>query len=246
MDTTLYVALSHQAAMRRSLDLIANNIANMNTTAFRREQVMFQDYVVELDRLDTDDMKDVAFVQDYGVARDFRQGKMEPTGNPLDLAISGRGFFEVEDPEDGEVNYTRNGSLKISDEGFLATNSGQVVRSEGGGRIEIPADAKLIEIAADGTVSTSQGVAGRIKLVNFENEQLLKKVGDTLFSSEEPPIDPIDAKIVSGMIEGSNVQPLVEMTNMMKVMRSYQSVNNLTEKFEEMRTNSMRSLGRVQ
>ncbi|MEO0498090.1 MAG: flagellar basal-body rod protein FlgF [Pseudomonadota bacterium] len=246
MDTTLYVALSHQTAMRRSLDLIANNIANMNTTAFRREQVMFQDYVVELDRLDTDDLKDVAFVQDYGVARDFGQGKMEPTGNPLDLAIAGRAFFEVESPADGAVNYTRNGSLKISDDGVLATNSGQIVRSVGGAPIEIAADTRIIDIAADGTVSTNNGVAGRIKLVNFENEQLLEKIGDTLFATDQPPIEPEEARIVSGMIEGSNVQPLVEMTNMMKVMRSYQSVQTMTEKYEEMRTNSMRNLGRVQ
>ncbi|MEM9287888.1 MAG: flagellar basal-body rod protein FlgF [Pseudomonadota bacterium] len=246
MDTTLYVALSHQAAMRRSLDLIANNIANMNTTAFRREQVMFQDYVIELDRLDVDDMKDVAFVQDYGVARDFRQGRLQQTGNPLDLAISGSGFFEVQNPETGTINYSRNGSLKITEQGTLATNTGQEVLSAGGGPIEIPADASKIDIAADGTVSTNQGVAGRIRLVTFDNEQLLEKVGDTLFSSEEQPIDAEEATLVSGMIEGSNVQPLVEMTNMMKVMRSYQSVNNTIEKYQEMRVSSMRNLGRVQ
>lgn len=246
MDTTLYVALSHQTAMRRSLDLIANNIANMNTTAFRREQVMFKDYVVGLDRLDNDDLKDVSFVQDYGVARDYRQGKMIPTGNPLDIAISGRGFLEVADPETGNVNYTRNGSLKISDQGFLATNTGQNVRSVGGGTIDIPANVSIIDIAADGTVSTSEGIAGQIALVDFENEQLLEKIGDTLFRSEAEPIGPADAKFVSGMIEGSNVQPLVEMTNMMKVMRSYQSVNKLTEKYQDMRVESLRSLGRVQ
>lgn len=246
MDTTLYVSLSHQTAMRRSLDLIANNIANMNTTAFRREQVMFQDYVVDLNRLDNDDMKEVAFVQDYGVARDFSQGKMVATGNPLDVAISGAGFLEVEDPVTGEVNYTRNGSLKISEEGVLATNTGQNIRSTGGGTLDIPNTSKNIAIAADGTVSTDQGVVGRIAVVSFENEQLLAKIGDTLFSSEEAPFEAEGASLVSGMIEGSNVQPLVEMTNMMKVMRSYQSVNGLTEKYEEMRTQSMRSLGRVQ
>lgn len=246
MDTTLYVALSHQTAMRRSLDLIANNIANMNTTAFRREQVMFQDYVVGLDRLDNNDLKDVAFVQDYGVARDYTQGKMIPTGNPLDIAISGNGFLEVEDPETGDVNYTRNGSLSISNEGLLVTKSGQNIRTDGGGTIEVPATAGMVDIAADGTVSTKDGVIGKIAIVDFENQQLLEKIGDTLFSSEVPPIEAQDVSLVTGMIEGSNVQPLVEMTNMMKVMRSYQSVNGLSEKYDEMRLQSMRSLGRVQ
>lgn len=246
MDTTLYVALSHQTAMRRSLDLIANNIANMNTTAFRREQVMFQDYVVGLDRLDNNDLKDVAFVQDYGVARDYTQGKMIPTGNPLDIAISGPGFLEVEDPETGAVNYTRNGSLKISNEGLLVTKTGQNIRTDGGGTIEVPATAGMVDIAADGTVSTKDGVIGKIAVVDFEDQQLLEKIGDTLFKSDIPPIAAGDVSLITGMIEGSNVQPLVEMTNMMKVMRSYQSVNGLSEKYEEMRLQSMRSLGRVQ
>lgn len=245
MDTTLYVALSHQAAMRRSLDLIANNIANMNTTAFRREQVMFHDYVVDLDRLENDALEEVAFVQDYGVARDYRQGRMITTGNPLDIAIAGRGFLEVEDPETSAVNYTRNGSLAISNDGMLMLTTGQLVRTTGGGTIEIPEDFGEVSIAADGTVSTNQGVAGRIAVMNFENEQLLEKIGDTLFSSEEEAIAADNVELVSGMIEGSNVKPLVEMTNMMQVMRSYQSVNTLTEKYQDMRTDSLRSLGRV-
>jgi len=245
MDTTLYVALSHQTAMRRSLDLIANNIANMNTTAFRREQVMFHDYVVGLDRLENDALEDVAFVQDYGVARDFRQGRMIPTGNSLDVAIAGRGFLEVEDPETGEVNYTRNGSLSISNDGRLVLNTGQLVRTTGGGTIDIPENPGEVSIAADGTVSTNEGVAGKLAIMNFDNEQLLEKIGDTLFSSEEAAFPAENVEVVSGMIEGSNVQPLVEMTNMMKVMRSYQSVNNLTEKYQDMRSESLRSLGNV-
>ena len=108
MDTTLYVSLSHQAALRRHMDLIANNIANANTTAFRREQVIFQEFLVNTKATANRDAREVAFVEDYGVARDNRQGALVNTGNNLDVAIIGQGFMNVEHPTTAESFYSRN------------------------------------------------------------------------------------------------------------------------------------------
>ncbi|RMF12631.1 MAG: flagellar hook-basal body complex protein, partial [Alphaproteobacteria bacterium] len=106
MDTTLYVGLSHQMAMRRNMDILANNVANMNTTAFKKENVIFQEYLVEMDDTSVPTARMVAYVHDTALIRDFSEGEFKATGNPLDFALSGKNFFRVALP-DGTERYTR-------------------------------------------------------------------------------------------------------------------------------------------
>lgn len=245
MDSTLHVTLSHQVAMRRYMDLIANNVANMNTTAYRREKVMFQEYLSKMSGTENPSAAQVAFVQDYGVRRDFTQGPLVPTSNPLDIAMSGKGFFAVEREQLGRVDYTRNGHLRISDDGFLATETGDKILNIDDQPIPIGALDANIVIAADGTTSSNRGVLGRIKVVNFEDQQALEKVGEGYYRTEAEPLPATDYTLQRGMLETSNVNPILEMTDMINVMRSYQSISRLTDRYQELRTRGIEDLGRV-
>lgn len=245
MDTTLYVTLSHQMAMRRYMDLIANNVANMNTTAYRREKVMFQEYLSQMSGTENPTASEVAYVQDYGVRRDFTQGPLITTSNPLDVAISGEGFFAVEREELGRIDYTRNGHMRISDDGFLASETGGKVLNIDDQPIPIGALDTNIVIAADGTVSSNRAVLGRIKVVRFEDQQALEKVGEGYYRTEADPLPAQNYTLQRGMLETSNVNPILEMTDMINVMRSYQSVSRLTERYQELRTTGIEQLGRV-
>lgn len=246
MDTTLYVSLSHQAALRRHMDLIANNIANANTTAFRREQIIFQEFLLNSQGGPNRDAREVAFVEDYGVARDNRQGALVNTGNDLDIAIIGQGFLQVEHQENAELLYTRNGRLGISPDGYLVTNDGHRVLNGEGQPFTIGAQENQLSIAEDGTFSSNEGVKGRIGLFSFENEGLMRKVGDSLYRSEEPPLAEETSTIQSGTLEGSNVNSIREMTDMISIMRSYQSTAKMLDKYQDMRMRGIERLGRVQ
>ncbi|RME64378.1 MAG: flagellar basal-body rod protein FlgF [Alphaproteobacteria bacterium] len=246
MDTTLYVTLSHQMAMRRYMDLIANNVANMNTTAYRREKVMFHEYLSRMTGTENPAAAEVAYVQDYGVRRDFSQGPLVATSNPLDVAISGEGFFAVERAGSGRIDYTRNGHMRISSDGFLATETGEKVLDMSDNPIAIGTLDSNILIAADGTVSSRQGVLGRLKVVRFADPQSLQKVGQGLYRTDAAPLPADNYTLQRGMLEMSNVNPILEMTDMINVMRSYQSVARLTEQYQELRNQGIQQLGRVQ
>ncbi|MFZ5608528.1 MAG: flagellar basal-body rod protein FlgF [Pseudomonadota bacterium] len=248
MDTTLYVSLSHQAAMRRYMDIIANNIANMNTTAYRREQVMFQDYLMDMPGAETDapGAREVAFVEDYGVARDATQGDFVPTGNPLDIALAGKGFLAVQRDGETEAFYTRNGRMHISPDGFLAVESGHKVLDDGGQPIAVTPQDINIEFADDGTVSSKRGVMGKLQLVAFANEQLMQKAGNSLYRSTQPPQPATGLRVQHGMLETSNVNGIIEMTDMMSVLRSYQSAARMIDRYQDLRMRGIERLGRIQ
>lgn len=246
MDTTLYVGLSHQMAMRRSLDIVSNNMANMNTTAFKREAVMFREYVVDMRETEVPVARRVSYVQDVAVIRDFREGDFRQTGNPLDLALDRNNFFRVQMP-DGTERYTRNGHFKISEEGILVTSNGRPVLDENGAEIAFdPLDGD-INISEDGTISTrGRDVIGRIAVVTFDDLNTLEKVGDSLYDSAAEPVPADNFTVLQGMVEASNVEPLMEMTRMIEISRRYQSVARMLEDQQSMQSKSINRLARVE
>jgi flagellar basal-body rod protein FlgF len=232
VETTAPIALSRQMALRRHMDLIANNIANMTATGFKAEALLYEPVVSN-----AGPGQRLAFVQDVGVARDVRAGPMTSTGNPLDLAIEGPGYFAIDTGQG--TRYGRSGQFHLSEFGELATAAGDPVLDDGGAPLTLPLDAGPITIAADGTVSTAQGVAGRIGLVEFADEQRLRKVGGGLYRADQPP-DPAErSRVVQGMLEGSNVQPILEMTEMMAVVRAYQGMQRLLDTHHELQRRSI-------
>lgn len=236
MDNAGYVAISRQLTLRRQMDAIANNMANINTTAYRGEQLLFKEYLAGTGT----EREAVSFVQDLSQLRDLSPGRITNTGGALDIAVNGPGYFVIE-TEAGR-RYTRDGHFRLDDQGQVVTAAGDTVLSTAG-PIVIPTDAKDIQIAQDGTVSTEQGDLGRLDLVVFDNEQLLKKVQGNYYDPGEAKATPADQIDVSqGMLETSNVEGVVEMTRMIQTMRSYQSAQRLAEQEHERQRRAIQSL----
>jgi flagellar basal-body rod protein FlgF len=227
METTAYIALSRQMALRRQMDLIANNIANATASAFKAEALIYEPVVS-----DAGAGQRLAFVQDVGVARDLSAGPMTPTGNPLDLAIQGPGYFAIQ--TDHGARYGRSGQFRLNESGELVTAAGDRVLDDGGAPLSLPGDAGPIALAADGTVSGAQGPLGRIGVVEFADEQRLRKVGGGLYQADQPPAPAEHSRVVQGVLEGSNVQPILEMTEMMATVRAYQAVQRLLDTHHEL------------
>jgi flagellar basal-body rod protein FlgF len=244
MDNTLLVSLSHQLASFRSMDVIANNLANVSTPAFKRETVQFEEYVKEMPAQEGDvtGPHRVSFVQDHGVVRDLGEGKFETTNAPFDLAINGKGYFSIGTP-DGD-RYTRNGHFMLDAGGRLVTEDGNSVQADGGD-ITVTPDDGAITVAEDGTVSGKQGQLGKLRIVTFENERDMKKEGSSLYSAEESPTTATSVKITQGMIETSNVQPVVEISHMIAVMRAYQATSNLSQTQEDLMRQAIDKLGQM-
>ncbi|MGZ6008668.1 MAG: flagellar basal-body rod protein FlgF, partial [Rhizomicrobium sp.] len=225
MDSTLLISLSHQLASSRSMDVIANNLANVSTPAFQREEPTFQEYVVNVQPVEGQSgPQQLSFVQDTGLVRDLSEGRMDTTGAPFDLAIHGKGFFVVQ-TANGD-RYTRNGHFSLDSSGQMVTSNGDPVQGDGG-PITITPDDGEVHIAADGTVSGKTGQIGRVRVVDFANPRLLSKQGASLYSTDQSPVTADNFKLQSGMLEASNVQPVIEISHMIEVMRAYQATASL-------------------
>lgn len=224
MDTTSYLALGSQMALQRNMTAVANNLANATTTGYRSERARFE----QLLERDPGGGPGVAFVQDAAPVRDLSPGPITPTGNALDLAIDGAGYLAFATP-DGP-RYSRAGHLTIDAQGQLVDARGNPLLDDGGAPIVLAADDQRVTIAGDGTVSGRAGVVARVGVVGFGDERQLERQGDGLYRSAAPPSQPAPAaKLVQGAIEGSNVQPILEMTTMLATVRAFQGAQRLLE-----------------
>lgn len=236
MENTSYIALSRQMTLQTEMSIVANNIANANTPAYKAEKVVFQEF---LDR--TKNSEKLSFVQDIGLARDIREGPLSSTGNPLDVAISGDGYFIVETPLGDR--YTRHGRFQLDAGGQLVDSEGHPVKSAGAPLV-VPAGQGEISIAPDGTMSTSESVIGKLSIVKFEDEYDLKKGANGLYSTEQEPEEVTSPQLVQGMLEDSNVQPIIELSRMIMVQREYQSVQNFIKQENERMKKAIDKLSR--
>lgn len=222
MENSLLIALSRQTVMQRHMETIANNIANVSTSGFKGEQLLFVEYLAQNPEGET-----ASYVQDIAVVRDFGEGEFITTSSPLDVAIHGKGWFVIDTPD--RKAYTRNGHFGLNDQGQMVTSGGHPVLSADGTPITFGPEETGIKISADGTISTTAGIKGQLDVVVFEDEKALDKASESLFVTDAVPNKALDAKVVQGMIEGSNVQPVVEITNMIWAMRSYQSAHEVVK-----------------
>jgi len=229
MNNTSYVALSGQTSVWRQLDVVANNIANMNTPAYRRQSAVFTSYLASTPNNDPMSTQQLAYAQDYGIATDTDQGPISATDNQFDLAIDKKGFFVVRTP-DGD-RYTRAGRFTLDGRGQLSTPEGYLVLSTSNAPIVIAPNELQFHVGDDGTISTENAKVGRIKVVTFDNEQTMRRSSGGLW---EPPVDQQPKTVaaprsVQGALEGSNVNPVVEMTRMIEVQRSYTNTQGLLD-----------------
>lgn len=223
MEAPGYIALSRQMALRQQMDVMANNMANLNTTGFKGETMLFVEHLET-----TDDGKTLSLVDSVAVMRDLSQGPIAVSDNPLDLAIRGDGYFVIDTP--GGERFTRAGSFTLDDAGQITTQDGFPLMSQANGPIVVPPNSGEITIARDGTISTEQGQLGRIQLVAFEDEQLMKRGDAGLYeigAAKQTVVD--DPHVEQGMLEGSNVQGVIEMTKLIETLRGYQATAKLME-----------------
>jgi flagellar basal-body rod protein FlgF len=238
------VLTSYQDSLTRAMDITANNIANVNTTGFKRDNIAFETYLIRPAPTQT-----FQFAVENGTYRDIAQGPTITTGNPLDVAVQGDGYIPVQ-TKDG-IRYTRSGSFQLNNAGEIVTAEGDKVMGDGNQPIAFPEDAKDILIGADGTVSAQSGTAtsatqvGKLAVVKFQNEQAMTLVGGNLYSTQEAPQPATDSRIVQGAIEQSNVQSVVEMTRMIDVSRTYQQVVNLLQAENDRQSKAIQRLGKT-
>jgi len=245
MDNALYVGLSRQMVLRREMDIVANNIANADTTGFKVESLMTKEQPGP-PAFTLQGPKPVKFVSANGVARDFGQGGLHRTDAPLDLAIEGEGFFKIT-TKDGE-RYTRDGRFRTDDLGRLTTQEGQTVADEGGGEITLDLQKGQITIAQDGTVSQGSERVGKVGVYKFDTLSVLEKKGDNLLAntSNSQPAPATDSKLRQGMLEESNVKPILEITRMIEVSRAYEQVTRMMDSQSELTRTTITRMGRLQ
>lgn len=246
MDVSSFVLLSHEQALRRQLDVAANNMANVSTAGYKREQAVFHQYVENTAEAPVPDARNTAYVLDYGAVHDIAQGSFQATGNPLDVMIDGPGYLNVELP-DGSTGYTRAGFIKVLDSGDLATSAGMRLLDENGRPISIPADKLAqVHISEDGTVMAGQDPVGRLAVTDFADENLLDVRGDGVLTGSGGTILPAaQTKLRSGGIEASNVEPVSETTRMVEVLRSYQTSQRLSSDLADMRRKAIDRLSKL-
>ncbi len=245
MENTSYIALSRQSGLRRQMNVVANNLANMSTHGYKAGQMMFAEHLTKSKGGDNLLTPKMVYVRDIATMTDTKPGALETTGNPLDLAIQGEGFMVLQTPE-GE-RYTRNGRLQLDNGGQLVNQLGQPVLAQGGATLIFAPEDTEIVVSRDGTVSTNNGELGKLRIVRFENDQKLDRTSGAQFTTTEdnPAEDIAQPEIMQGAVEGSNVQPILEMANMISVHRAYDGVKNFIEREDERQRTMIRSLAAV-
>jgi len=245
MDNAVYVGVSRQMVLRREMDIIANNIANLDTAGFKVESLMHKTDPAA-PAMTLGGPRPVKFVAADNVARNFGQGALNKTDAPLDMAIEGQGFFQVQTPEG--PRFTRDGRFTTDPTGRLVNQQGYAVLSDGGGEITVDSEKGQVSIGADGTMSQGNELVGKVGMFSFANQGALEKAGDNSFrnSSNLQPEVAAGAKLRQGHLETSNVKPVLEITRMVEVSRAYESTAKMIDSEAELSRRSVERLGRVQ
>lgn len=239
MATDIYVALSGQVALERRLATVANNVANLGTTGFRAEEVDFET-ILSVFRRET-----TAFAAEGGTYLSRRPGPVEATGNPLDVAIDGPGWFGI-DVGGGEIAYTRDGRFSMTPAGDLVTATGHAVLDAGGAPVALDPRAGPVSIGRDGTVVQDGERAGVIGLFLLPPAARLERFGDAAVKSDvaaEPAEDLVANGMRQGFVEGSNVEPVMELTRLVMIQRQFESLATTLESRDRSLADAIRELG---
>lgn len=252
MENAALVGLSRQIALQRELDVVANNIANLNTTGYKADNVVFHEHLMPVARANQFRPPDrqLSFVQDRATWLNLAQGPVQQTGNPLDIALSDNAFLTVQTP--GGERYTRNGALQINAAGQLVTSEGLQVIGQNG-PIVFQAGDRNVAISTDGTISVREGnnttdsLRGKLRLASFDQPQRLEKDGTSTYAAPAgvQVQVPATVRVVQGAIEKSNVNGVLEMTRMVEVTRTYTQIASMLQQQSDMRRSAIEKLAEV-
>lgn len=263
MSKGIYTAVSGAIAQSARLDTIANNLANLGTHGFKRDQQVFREYLTSYEKGMPDitapripasiesfyNMQggDKSYVDLAGTATIFEQGILQQTGNPLDLAIEGDGFFEVETPNGTMM--TRQGNFKMNALGELVNGQGHPVILEDGTNLTLANGSREIAVTPEGYIFVDNVVRGRLSIVSVENKDALHKIGNSLYVLREnfdPELleNPI-FKIHQGYLESSNVNALQEMAEMINATRTFEATQKAIQAYDRMSEQLTKEVPRI-
>lgn len=258
----IWVSISGQIAQQKKVDTIANNIANANTAGFKKDQLTFKEHLTSLDKglTDIDIPREDwspddfyrtqggqnAYVKVDGSYTVFEQGALQPTKNPLDFALHGKGFFEVATPSG--VRHTRRGTFSLSKEGHLVNENGfKILKPEANKSKEANLDPKAIEdryitipmgsrlsVSKAGEIFSQAGSLGQISIVEFKDEHALRKQGQSLFVNNHADNfkETVSTTVNQGFIEGSNVNAVKEMSDLIKAHRHFENIQKAISTYD--------------
>ncbi|MCK0151409.1 flagellar hook-basal body complex protein [Marivita sp. S6314] len=235
MESTGYVTLARQSGLTREMELIAHNIANSATTGFRQQGLVFSEYVEAIRGGDSLSMA-AARVKKTSTA----QGILTQTGNALDLAIEGSGYFQLETP-DG-LRLTRAGAFNVNSIGDIVSSDGHRVLDTGGAPINVPPGEADVKVAADGTVSLGEQLLGQIGVMEPEPGADLTRESGVLFRTDSALAPSESGKVLQGHLEGSNVDAISQLTRMIEVQRSYELGQKLLDMEHDRTTDALKTL----
>lgn len=245
MDNTTYIALSRIDTLTRALDVTANNLANASTDGFKASKQLFTDYLVkQKDVHGTNAEKVQQFSQDKATYQDHIQGTLKQTGNPLDLAIDGEGYFTVR-TQNG-TRLSRNGQFHRRADGTIIDVSGHPLLDIDNKNIIIPETDKVVSVSADGAISTEAGKIANIQLLNVQNLNTLLPEGSYLMRTTTQTQSVKNKCIRQGMLEASNVNPVSETTQLISIQRDYDLVFQLIQTESTRHTNAIDKITTVE
>jgi flagellar basal-body rod protein FlgF len=239
MDNAFLVGLSAQQVLQKRMDTTANNLANMTTAGFKAERLVMRE-LSEKPAQAADKPQEIDFVDAWTLQRDFSTGNLDRTGNPLDVAIEGDGFFSIQTPQ-GPA-YTRDGRFTMNAQGQLITKAGMPVL----GPIQVNPNGGEVAITKDGKVMQDNETVGTLNVVRFPHPGALEKMGDNLWKqTDEAPQPLTDVRIAQGFVESSNVNAVSEITQMIDISRTYESISRMIDQADQLRGTSIDKLTRV-
>jgi len=237
MEAAGYTTLTRQNGLLREMQIVANNIANASTTGFKQQGLIFSEYVQR-----TNGGPSLSMASGNMRRTSLAQGALERTGAPLDLAIEGDGFFLVETPRGARL--TRAGNFTTNAVGELVTSDGYRVLDPGGAPVFVPPDAGAIGVAADGTISANGRPLAQLGAVRPAEGTTLSREGGVLFRADGTLEPAPEARIVQGYLEGSNVDPVLQVARMVEVQRAYELGQSFLDAENERVREALRSMTR--
>ena len=235
METSGYVTLTRQSGLMREMEIIAHNMANAATTGFRQQGIVFSEYIEAVGQGDSLSMA-AARVKSTSMS----QGILTQTGNPLDLAIEGHGFFQLE-TQNG-IRLTRAGAFNVNSVGDIVTAEGHRVLDIGGAPINVPPGEADVTVAADGTVSLGDQLLGQLGVVEPEAGADLKREAGVLFQTDAALIPAANGLVLQGHLEGSNVDAISQLTRLIEVQRAYEMGQKLLDMGDERSKSALQTL----
>ena len=228
MENPTYIALSRLMSQQRAMDVVANNIANADTPGYKTQHVQFSDWLLRTQGASSPAGENTLdYTQDRATWRDDAPGALTHTGEPLDLALGGAGYFQVQ--TSNGIRLTRAGRFAIQADGTVGDSAGNPLLDDGGGPIHLGANDRQISVSANGTVESENGPIGKIGIVTPTDPNRLIPEGSHLLRADTATAPLGQPQVVQGALESSNVQPINEMTRMMQMEREFQFMTQFVQ-----------------